>query len=151
MSSGSLSSLSGGAPAGRSTRSGFVTSTATYSADSSQAACATADRSSGPGYASSLRRYWSSSASSSGSDRSNPSSDPSSGGALPTRNAGAATGVGASISSSGTNGGRASSWPRNETEGSPSGSMTHSVVPKRWRSTPDLVSTSTLSPRERTA
>src|SRR6266576_1857435 len=80
MSSGSLSNRSGGASAERKHSSGFTMSTATYRASSSQAAYASAEKSSGPEYGASPRRYWSSSSSRNGSLLSNPSSDPSSGG-----------------------------------------------------------------------
>src|SRR5947199_2984647 len=101
MSSGSLSNRSGGASAERKHGSGFTMSTATYSASSSQAAYASAEKSSGPEYGASLRRYWSSSSSRNGSLLSNPSPVPSSAGGRSTRNAAPTAGWGRSSSISG--------------------------------------------------
>src|SRR5438132_5131120 len=105
MSSGSLSSRSGGAWAGRKQSSGLVTSTARYSASSSQLTQAVAENSSDPGYGSSLRRYWSSRSSRSGSAVSKPSSVPSSAGGRSTRSAVPVASVGRSSSSSGCSAG----------------------------------------------
>src|SRR5439155_8041228 len=141
MSSGSLSNRSGGASAERKHSSGFTMSTATYSASSSQAAYASAEKSSGPEYGSSPRRYWSSSSSRNGSLVSNPSPLPSSAGRRSTRNAVPSAGLGGSSSTSGANGGSASRAPASRTRVAAE-AISHPVTCGAWRSTPWIMATS---------